>query len=417
MDLRKHSGWFEKRLVERLLRYVQFDTTSDRHIPKIPSTPGQRLLAEALAAELVALGCAGAAVDRNGYVFARLPANLSGRPSLALIAHLDTSSEAPGGNVKPRVHTHYDGKPIRLAKGVILDPNTSAELSNFIGGTIITSSGGTLLGADDKAGLAAVVTAAEYLNLHPEVKHGDIEIVFTPDEETGRGTDRFPWKKIKSKAAVTVDGSGDGIIETECFEAYRVTVDVQGRSVHPGEARGRLVNAVEIAADFMSQVPKAESPQATDGRYGYYAPIEMKGTIESAHLEYIIRDFETAECRRRIASLRSLAAALNRLHPGARLTVKAVKQYSNMKPFIERARTNILPVLTEAVRLTGIEPRTQSIRGGTDGARLSERGLPCPNLFNGGFDFHSRAEWAALPAMVRSAQTIVYLAELWAASL
>ncbi|MBN2351472.1 MAG: peptidase T [Spirochaetales bacterium] len=415
MDISKCGDWFERRILDRFLRYVKIDTTSDRHNKHHPSTPGQRVFAEALAGELTRLGCAGVEVDRYGYVSARLAGDPAA-PAVVLIAHLDTSSEAPGKNVKPRVHEKYDGRPIRLSRDVTLDPATSPDLLAYAGQTIVTSSGDTLLGADDKAGLAAIVTAVEFLSLHGEARRGDIEIVFTPDEETGRGTDRFPWDKIRAKAAVTVDGSGDGIVEAECFAAYRALVAVAGRSYHPGEARGRLVNAVEIAAEFASRVPKEESPQATDDRFGYYAPVEIAGTIENARIEYIIRDYEDAGCRRRIAALRALAASLARLHPGAVVTVKAARQYSNMKKWIDGSGSPVLSVLKEAVRRAGVEPKEKSIRGGTDGARLSEKGLPCPNVFNGGYDYHSRAEWAALPAMVHSARTLVYFAELWAES-
>jgi tripeptide aminopeptidase len=415
MDLKQYGDWFEKSILDRFLRYVKIDTTSNRHNPKIPSSPGQLDLAGELAREFARLGCADAAVDKHGCVFARLPGDPAAA-SVALVAHLDTSEEAPGKGVKPRVHEKYDGKPLRLAPGVVLDPQKTPELLAYVGQTIVTSSGDTLLGADDKAGLAAIGAAVEFLVLHPEVKRGDVEIVFTPDEETGRGTDHFPWDKVKSKAAVTVDGSGDGIVEAECFEAYKAVVTVTGKSYHPGEARGRLVNAAEVAAEFISRVPKAESPQATDGRFGYYAPVEVSGAVERATVEYIIRDFEAAECRRRVAALRSLAVSLAHLYPGAEVTVKAVRQYANMKGWLERSGAPVLAALKEAVRRTGVEPRKKSIRGGTDGARLSEKGLPCPNLFDGGFDYHSRAEWAALPAMVRSAQALVHFTELWAGS-
>jgi tripeptide aminopeptidase len=412
MDNDKHASWFEKRLLERFLRYVKFDTASDPHSASRPSTPGQRALAEELARELAGIGCEAAAVDKNGYVSARLPGNIRALP-LVLISHLDTSPEAPGKNVKPRVHEKYDGRPITLEKNVIVDPRTSPDLLQYIGGTIITSSGDTLLGADDKAGLAAIVTAAEFLVRHPEIAYGPVEIVFTPDEEIGRGADRFPFHLVKAKTGITVDGSADGVIESECFTAYQAIVTVTGISHHPGEARGRLVNATEIAAEFVSRVPKAESPQATDDRYGYYAAMAIQGDIESASVEYIIRDFEDPGCQRRIRALRALAASLQALHPGAKVAVKTVKQYANMKPYIDRARPDILPLLREAVRRTGIEPVDKSIRGGTDGARLSAQGLPCPNLFDGGYDYHSRGEWASLSAMTRAALTIVQLAELW----
>jgi tripeptide aminopeptidase len=416
MDLHKHQTWFEKRILKRFLRYVTFDTTSDRHSGSTPSTPGQRLFAEELARELIDLGI-NAEVDVNSYVRTRLEANrASPPPPFVLIAHLDTSAEAPGKNVRPRTHERYDGKPIKLKAGVVIDPAHSPALRACAGGTVITSSGDTLLGADDKAGIAAIVTAAEFLMLHPEITHGPIEIVFTPDEEVGRGTKHFPHDFVRAKAGVTVDGSGDGIVESECFDAWLVNVSITGKSYHPGEARGRLVNAVEIAGEFLSRVPKEESPQATDGRYGYYAPLSVNGSIESASIEYIIRDFEDAVCRRRIRALRALAVALQALHPGARFVVKASKQYANMKPFIDRAPHDILGPLKEAVRRTGLSPVEQSIRGGTDGSRLSEQGLPCPNLFDGGYDYHSRREWASLSAMTRSAMTLVHLADLWAAN-
>ena len=413
MDISRHTSWFEKRVLRRFLDYVPFETTSDRNNSACPSTPGQRVLAEALAGELTRLGVS-ASVDGNSYVRARLKANASSIPALVFIAHLDTSSDAPGGNVTPRVHTRYDGRPIKLKKGVVIDPAASPDLRRYVGGTIITSAGDTLLGADDKAGLAAIVTAAEFLTLHPEIKHGPVEIIFTPDEEIGRGTDRFPHDFVTAPAGVTVDGDGEGRVEGECFSAWLVKVSVAGTSYHPGEARGRLVNAVEIAGEFVSRVPKEESPQATDGRFGYYAPISLNGSIETADCEYIIRDFDDAVCRRRIRSLRALAASLESLHPGARVTVKARRQYANMRPFIAGARYDILGILKEAVRKAGCEPVEKSIRGGTDGSRLSEGGLPCPNLFDGGYDYHSRREWASLSAMTRSAMTLVHLADLWA---
>jgi tripeptide aminopeptidase len=380
-----------------------------------PSTPGQRLFAEELSNELRSLGLENASLDENCYLYASLPSNCPGEtvPSFGLIAHLDTSADSPGANVRPRIHSHYNGKPIELSPGVVLDPAEFNSLKEYRGGTIFSSDGTTLLGADDKAGIAEIITALEFLLLHKEIGHGIIEVVFTPDEETGRGMNHFPKEKVKSSACITLDGSGDGVLEAECFEAYSVTVTVKGKSIHLGEARGKLVNAVEIAAAFVALMPKEESPQATDNAYGYYAPIEIKGSIEEAAIDILIRDFEDAECRRRIDCLVALGAALQKLHPGAMIEVKDRKQYANMKSFIARKKTKLMELLKEAVRKTGILPREKSIRGGTDGARLSEMGIPTPNLFTGGFNYHSRTEWAALDAMVRSAMTIVYFLELW----
>jgi tripeptide aminopeptidase len=326
---------------------------------------------------------------------------------------MDTSQDVSGSNVKPLVHTDYNGKAIHLKDGKILDPRESPDLKRYRGQTIITSDGTTLLGADDKAGISEIMTAAEYLIRHPEVPHGRLELIFTPDEETGFGMSRFPKNKVKSRFCYTLDGGGEGIIDSECFEAYRIEVDFSGKSIHPGEARGILVNAVEMAASFISMIPKEESPQATDKRYGYYMPNEISGNAEKASAALIVRDFEPAGCRRRIKALHAIAKAIEGIHPKGSVTISETKQYSNMRRFLKDHR-GVMNHLEKAIRQTGIEPKRNIIRGGTDGARLSEMGIPTPNIFAGGYNFHSPLEWAGLPSMVKAAQTVVNLARIWA---
>ncbi|RPJ08678.1 MAG: peptidase T [Spirochaetaceae bacterium] len=414
-ELKKDVHWFEDRILKRFLRYVAFPTTSNRQATEIPSTPGQRVFAEALAAELRSLGISQVEVDDHSYVYSCLPASegLSRKvPPLGLVAHLDTASDAPGENVKPRVHEHYDGKPIVLEAGVVLHPQDSPQLLSYKGRTIITSDGTTLLGSDDKAGIAEIITAFEYFTLHPDEPHGKLELVFTPDEETGRGTNEFPRDKLASSFCLTLDGGGDGTIEAECFDAYNVNVTIKGKSIHLGDARGRLVNAVTLLGELLSMLPAAESPEATDGRYGYYAPIEATSTIEEATVSILIRDFEERECLRRVKAIKACAKALETLYPGAVCNVKSEKQYSNMFPYIKKEK-RAFALIKEAIQMSGIAPRETIIRGGTDGARLSETGIPTPNLFDGGFNYHSRKEWAALDAMVRACRTVICLAQLW----
>ncbi len=414
---KKEKCWIEKRLLERFLRYVGIDTTSDRHSQDSPTTPGQLELARVLAAELRELGLEDVELDGAGFLFAHLESNLAGDvsspPEIGFIAHLDTSDAAPGKDVKPRLHESYDGEPVVLQDGIVLDPGEYPELLRYQGQTIITSDGTTLLGADDKAGLAEIMTAFEYLKKHPEIEHGPIGIYFTPDEEQGLSMQRFPIDKISAKYCYTFDGSEEGAIEAECFEGYKAEMRFVGKSIHTGVARGKLVNAIEMAARFLSLLPGAESPQATDGRYGFYFPLEISGSIEQTTVEIYLRDFEEPEVLRRIEGLRSVARAVEAVFPGGRVKVNTEKQYANLRRFLQDA-PEVLEYLEQAIRDTGLEPRHKIIRGGTDGARLSELGVPTPNVFTGGHNYHSREEWAALPAMVRAVQTAVNLCRLWA---
>lgn len=406
--------WFRKPLLERLLDYVRVCTTSDPHVEIIPSTPGQWELLKLLTRKLKALGIEDVQLTDGGYLIARLPASrgCESLPVIGFLAHVDTSFDAPGENIKPRVHENYDGKPIELAGGVTIDPEHDENLAARKGDTIITSDGTTLLGADDKAGIAEIMTAAEWLIAHPEVDHGGVELVFTPDEETGRGMNNFPKEKLDSYCCYTLDGDVEGTIETECFNAEKATIVFEGVPIHPGSARGRLVNALSMAAGFVTMLPRNESPEATDGRYGFYLPQEMSGNADRSELAVLLRDFEEEELTRRREGLQSFARAVEAQFPGGRVTVKAQKQYVNMRSYFERD-PRIVELLEEAVHLAGLKPVRKIIRGGTDGARLSEMGIPTPNIFAGGHNFHSRSEWASLDVMVSACQVIIRLAALW----
>jgi len=413
----KDRTWLEGRVLERFLRYVRIDTTSDGHSKSSPTTAGQLELADVLVGELEQLSLPNVELAEEGFVFAHVESNLNSSavqpPEIGFIAHLDTSDAAPGKNVDPRVHEKYDGKVIELEEGVVLNPEEYPDLCKYKGQTIITSDGSTLLGADDKAGLAEIMTAVEYLIAHPEVPHGRIGICFTPDEEQGLSMQRFPMDKISAKYCYTFDGGEEGTIEAECFEGYRADLRFRGKSIHTGVARGKLVNAVEMAASFLNLLPGAESPQATDGRYGFYFPLEISGGIEETTLEIYLRDFEDTEVQRRAAALESMARAVEAAFPKGRVEIKVQKQYANLRRYLQGV-PEVLTTLEQAIRDTGMEPQYKIIRGGTDGARLSELGVPTPNVFTGGHNYHSRQEWAALPAMVRAVHTAVNLCRLWA---
>ncbi len=401
-------------LVERFLRYVQVETTSDRHVSEIPSTASQWDLLKLLVKELQDIGVSDLELTKNGYIIARIPSNLKDHeaPTIALMAHVDTSSDAPGAGVKPQVHAGYDGGVIELGGGKRLDPVEFPELLRYRGETIITSDGSTLLGADDKAGVAEIMTAVAWLSAHPEHPHGPLEIVLTPDEETGKGLDLFPVEKLHSRCCYTLDGGEQATVETECFTAYQVRAHFVGRAIHLGSARGKLVNAVTMAGTFLAMLPQSESPEATDERYGYYCPLEIKGSLEEATLDVFLRDFEEDVIQRRLDALRQVAKAVEAIYPTGKVELTETRQYSNMFNFISKDPL-VSDLLLEAVRRTGLEPESRVIRGGTDGSRLSEMGIPTPNLFTGGHNYHSRLEWAALPAMVKATETVLNLVELW----
>ncbi len=402
-------------MTARLVRYAEIETTSDRHSEDTPSTKTQWELARLLLAEIKALGIADAELDEHCYLFARLPASpgREGAPSIGLMAHIDTASDVTGANVKPRVIAGYDGGAIDLGAGLTLDPADNPDLAEHVGDSLVVTDGTTLLGADDKAGLAEVMTAAAYLLEHPEVEHGPLELVFTPDEETGKGMNLFPLGKLRSNACYTVDGGKAGEIEAECFTAYAVKAEFKGKAIHIGSARGKLANAVSMAGSFISMLPRSEAPESTDGWYGYYAPLEMSGGIESAVVEVFLRDFTLEGMEARIAAVRAIAKAVEAQFPLGSVKLTESKQYINMREKLDEV-PEVLERLMEAARRAGAEPFIKPIRGGTDGARLTEMGVPTPNVFTGGYNYHSRYEWASVAEMALAVGTLVELVKLWA---
>ena len=404
----------KEEILERFIRYAKITTTSALHRDVQPSTEGQWDLLKMLETELKELDLEDVDLDENGYLIARLQSNAGDElPVIGFMAHVDTSFDVSGTDVKPRVHSNYDGGKIELENGVCIDPEKDEFLAEYAGDTIITSDGTTLLGADDKAGVAEIMTALKYFTENPDKKHGPLEIIFTPDEETGHGMDRFPRERLKSVFCYTVDGGEEGEIDSECFNAYAVDVNFTGRVYHLGDARGRLVNAVTMASTFISMLPQAESPEATDGRYGYYCPYEIKAELQSAELLLYLRDFEMSEMHRRIDALKALGTAVEALYPGGKVEVNAGKQYLNMREHMSRIPEG-MDYLIKAAEKAGVETTMQIIRGGTDGARLAEMGIPTPNIFTGGHNYHSLNEWASLGTMEKTVKTIINLISLWA---
>ena len=407
----------ERSVMQRFLRYVQIGTASSRHVEETPSTPGQWDLAKLLMEELRALGLEPAELTGHCYVIARIPATPGKEqvPALGFLAHLDTVGDVPGGGVKPQVVENYGGQRIELGGGLVLDPRTDPGLAAQKGRAIIHTDGSTLLGADDKAGIAEIMAAAEYLAAHPEIEHGPVELIFSPDEETGKGLPEFPLDAIQSKACYTLDGGPMGEFEIECFNAYTADVRFQGKIIHPGAARGVLVNAALMAAAFAVMLPRSESPEATDGYYGYYCPMSIEGNHERASLEVLIRDFDRDGARRRVAALEAFARAVEAQFPGGTVKVESALQYVNMKEKIDE-RPEVLEALKGAAAHLGIEFRLKPIRGGTDGSRLTELGIPTPNIFTGGRNAHSRIEWAAVSEMAAASSLVVELVRTWGAA-
>lgn len=408
------SDPFSAELTERLVRYARIATTSNRHIEEIPSTQSQWTLARLLVEELVAMGLEDVDLDDHCYLIARLPASAGyeNAPTIGFLAHMDTASDVSGAEVKPRVIKDYDGKAIRLSGDLILDPEANPDLPLHCGDTIIVTDGMTLLGADDKAGIAEIMTALRFLLENPAVVHGPLEIIFTPDEETGKGMNLFPLSTIKSIACYTLDGGRGGEIEAECFTAYEVIARFKGQAIHIGAARGKLANALNMAASFTTMLPRSESPESTDGWYGYYCPVEMSGSIESAKLSVYLRDFSDEGMAARIEACKAFARAVEAQFPGGIVELEIKKLYQNMRKKLDE-RPEVLAHAMEACRTIGVAPEIKPIRGGTDGARLTELGVPTPNIFTGGYNFHSRFEWASVSEMVQATRLVVELIRRW----
>jgi tripeptide aminopeptidase len=404
-------------VLDRFVKYVTYDTQSDESANTYPSTDKQLVLLRDLAAELRALGLHDADIDEHGYVMATVPATTkkSGVPCIGFIAHVDTSPEMPGRDVKPIVHRNYDGRDLVLPDdpGVVLRLADNPALGEQMGHDIVTASGTTLLGADDKAGVAEIVSAAAHLMSHPEIPHGAIRIGFTPDEEIGRGTRHFDVEKFGAVCAYTMDGGSRGELEVESFSADAVTVTFHGFNTHPGYAKGRMVNAIRLAANFIDRLPRQElSPETTSGYEGFVHPYVMQASVERTSVKLIVRDFKTPALKDKEDLLERLARETCSLFAGARVEVVVEEQYRNMREALDR-QPHIAEYAREAIRRTGLEPRARLIRGGTDGSRLSFMGLPTPNMFAGEHNFHSRLEWVSGQDMEKAVDVIVALCRVW----
>ncbi|MEO8074923.1 MAG: peptidase T [Acidobacteriota bacterium] len=404
--------------LERFLRYVTIDTRSDEQSSTVPSTPGQLVLLRLLVEELQSIGLQDATIDENGYVMATVPGSPrhTDAPVIGLVAHVDTSPEMPGEDVRPIVHRAYDGRDLILPDdpALVLRAADNPALAARIGDDIVTASGLTLLGADDKAGVAAIVAAAEYLVAHPEIAHGPVRIAFTPDEEIGRGADHFDVDRFGAVCAYTLDGGGRGELEFESFSADAITVTFTGFNTHPGYARGRMVNAIKIAADFIASLPReAMSPETTDAYEGYVHPYQMQASVERTSVKVLLRDFVTAGLNDKAAVVEQLARDAVAAHPGSSVQFVVDESYRNMREVLER-HPRVVEHARDAIRRAGMEPIERPIRGGTDGSRLSFMGLPTPNLFAGEHNFHSRLEWVSAQDMDKAVEVIVRLCEGWA---
>ena len=401
-------------VLERFLRYVTYDTQSDENSRTYPSTSKQLVLLRDLAEELRSLGLRDAAMDDHGYVTATIPSNSSKQvPTIGFIAHVDTSPEVTGAHVKPIVHRRYDGRDIVLPDDptAVLRMAECAPLAERIGDDIVTGSGTTLLGADNKAGVAEIVTAADYLVTHPEIPHGPVKIAFTPDEEVGRGTQYFDVAAFGAAYAYTMDGSRRGELEFESFSADAMTLTFIGFNTHPGYAKGRLVNSIKVAADFIRQLPREMSPEATDGYEGFVHPYVLQGGGEKTTIRFIIRDFRTAAVKEKGQMLEGLARDTAARH-GARVEIVIEEQYRNMREVLDQ-HPHVVDYAREAIRRSGMDVRERPIRGGTDGSKLSFMGLPTPNIFAGEHNFHSRLEWVSVQDMEKAVEVIVNLARVW----
>ena len=403
-------------IVERFLKYISFDTQSCETSDTCPSTQKQLRLAEYLRDELTALGLTEVELDEHGYLYATLPANTDKPiPAIGFIAHMDTSPDASGKDVKPRIVENYDGKDIVLdaEAGIVTSVRKFPELKEHVGEDIIVTDGHTLLGADDKAGVAEIVQAMAWLIEHSEVKHGKIRVGFTPDEEIGRGADLFDVEKFGCEWAYTMDGGDRGELEFENFNAASAKIEIRGVSVHPGYAKDKMINAALVAADFITVMPENETPATTEGYEGFYHLTGLQGGVEAATVSYIIRDHDRRLFEERKQYIADIVSAMNQRYGEGTLTLTITDQYYNMREKVEPC-IHVIDMAKQAMKEAGVEPRVQAIRGGTDGARLSFMGLPCPNIFAGGLNFHGPHEFLPVPNMEKAMQTIVNICRLTA---
>ena len=394
-------------LTDRFLKYVTYDTQSSEESGMTPSTEKQRVFAEALKQELIAEGLCDVELDSLGYLYATLPANTHRNvPTIGFIAHLDTSPDASGFQVKPRIVRNYDGSEIPLSEGIVTSPSQFPELLAHKGEDIIVTDGTTLLGADDKAGIAEIVEAMVYLKNHPELEHGTIRIAFNPDEEIGMGARHFDVKKFGCQFAYTMDGSEVGELEFENFNAASAKISIKGRSVHPGMAKGKMVNAARIATELVQQLPQTETPETTEGYEGFYHLTAISGSCTEATLSFIIRDHDRDIFEQRKSRIQEIVDGINQQYGTDTATLVLNDQYYNMQEKVA-PQMYIIDIAQEAIRKAGATPRIQAIRGGTDGAQLSFMGLPCPNIFAGGLNFHGPHEFCPIPSMEKAMMTVV----------
>ncbi|MDD4921200.1 MAG: peptidase T [Bacteroidales bacterium] len=402
-------------LVDRFLKYVQKDTQSDENTDLVPSTPAQMAFAKDLTEELKKIGLQDVILDENGYVMATLSANTDEvRPVVGFIAHMDTSPDLTGRHVVPQIVRAYPGGDILLDPdlSIVLSPADFPELLSYVGQDLICTNGKTLLGADDKAGIAEIVTAMEYLIRHPEIKHGKIRIAFTPDEEIGKGPDHFDVKAFGADFAYTIDGGEIGELEYENFNAASAKITFKGRNVHPGYAKHKMLNSIRIAHQFAGMLPRHETPEHTEGYEGFYHLIGFNGDVESTVLNYIIRDHDRDRFERRKKEVEHLVNKINSEYGSSIATLVMKDQYYNMREKIDPENMHVITLAFTAMEAVGVTPQVRPIRGGTDGARLSFMGLPCPNIFAGGLNFHGRYEFVPIPSMEKAMQVIVKIAEI-----
>ncbi len=400
-------------ITERFLSYTRFDTQSAEDSQSVPSTPKQLIFAAYLKEELQREGLTDVEMDDKGYIYATLPANITADvPVIGFISHYDTSPDCSGANIHPRIVEHYDGGDIELSQGIVLSPVKFPELLGHVGDDLIVTDGHTLLGADDKAGIAEIVQAMVWLQQHPEVKHGKIRVAFNPDEEIGMGAHHFDVQKFGCQWAYTMDGGDVGELEYENFNAASAKIAIRGISVHPGYAKGKMVNANALAAEFAAMLPKDETPETTEGYQGFYHLVGIQANTEQAKLSYIIRDHNRHKFEERKQLVQACAAQMNAKYGEGTVTADINDQYYNMREKIEDGNMHVVDLVLEAMKAIGVTPKVRPIRGGTDGAQLSFKGLPCPNIFAGGINFHGPFEFVPIQSMKKAMQVVVRICEL-----
>ncbi|GGZ53018.1 peptidase T [Mesonia mobilis] len=406
----------KQHIINRFTSYITIDTESDPKSDSTPSTEKQWNLAKKLAEELKEMGMSDVSIDENAYVMATLPSNVDHEvPAIGFVSHFDTSPDFTGANINPQIVENYDGKDIVLneVEDIVLSPDYFEDLLQYKGQTLITTDGTTLLGADDKAGITEIMSAIEYLLQHPEIKHGPIKVGFTPDEEIGRGAHKFDVEKFGAKWAYTMDGSQIGELEYENFNAAGADVKVKGKIVHPGYAKGKMVNSMYIAQDFVNSLPRLETPEHTEGRQGFFHLTQISGKVEETNMHYIIRDHDKEHFEARKKMMLDLAEEINSQHQKEVITIEIKDQYFNMREKVEPVM-HIVDIAEDAMKAVDVEPIIKPIRGGTDGSQLSFMGLPCPNIFAGGHNFHGRYEYVPVESMIKATEVIVKIAELTA---